>query len=206
VIAIVTLIRIFGGLQFLEWAAFDISLKLRPIEPADDRIIVGITEADIQQIGQYPISDQIIADLLNKLLPFQPRVIGLDIYRDLPTGQGRSALIQAFQKNSNIITVERALPDRHGIIPPPLAAPEQVGFADVVLDLDGRLRRSLLGSHTVHDDFRFSLTIQLVQHYFAAQEIMLENGVRDPDAMRFGAVELPPLTANAGGYIRIMQP
>jgi CHASE2 domain-containing sensor protein len=202
VIAIVTLIRMFGGLQFLEWAAFDAGLKLRPIESSDDRIIiVGITEADIQQIGQYPISDQIIADLLNKLQSFQPRVIGLDIYRDLPTGQGRSALIQAFQKHSNIIAVERALPDRHGVIPPPLAPPEQVGFADVILDLDGRLRRSLLGSHTVNDDFRFSLATQLAQHYFAVQGIMLENGVRDPDAMRFGTIEFPALTANAGGYV-----
>jgi adenylate cyclase len=57
----------------MEWGAFDQYLRLRPTEPPDDRIaIVGINEADLQEIGQPIIPDAIYARLLEKLKARQP--------------------------------------------------------------------------------------------------------------------------------------
>lgn len=78
-------LRLAGLLQGLELAALDEFFRLRPKEPVDSRIvIVGINEPDIQKVGQWPISDAMLAKLLETLKQQKPRAIGLDLYRDLP--------------------------------------------------------------------------------------------------------------------------
>ncbi|KAM3100670.1 CHASE2 domain-containing protein [Phormidesmis sp. 146-35] len=204
VIVGVILARLTGSLQFLELVTLDKFLRLRPPEPQDDRIvIVGITEEDIQRTRTYPIPDRVLADLIQRLQTYQPRAIGLDIVRDVPVEPGHAALSSVFRTHKNVIGVEIALPDRSGftVAPPPTLPSEQVGFADAVLDADGFQRRSLLGTHNLQQDYRFSFTIRLAEQYLAAQGIELENGVRDPDAMRLGQVELTRVQPNFGGYV-----
>jgi CHASE2 domain-containing sensor protein len=103
-----------------------------------------------------------------------------------------------------VIGAEIARPDRHGftVSAPPALPAEQVGFADSVLDADGYQRRSLLGTHNPHGEYRFSFTIRLVEAYLARQGIGIDNGVRDPEAMRFGSVELTRFQPNTGGYVQ----
>lgn len=75
-------LRLAGWLQPLEWAALDTFFQLRPLEPPDERVlIVGIQESDIQKLKQWPISDQVLAILLNKIKQQKPRAIGIDIYK-----------------------------------------------------------------------------------------------------------------------------
>jgi CHASE2 domain-containing sensor protein len=65
VIACVVIARLLGSLQVLEWMAFDQTLRSRPPESADSRIlIVGINEDDIKTVGKYPIPDIELAKLL----------------------------------------------------------------------------------------------------------------------------------------------
>ncbi|NJO50051.1 MAG: CHASE2 domain-containing protein [Leptolyngbyaceae cyanobacterium RM2_2_4] len=210
VVALIIGLRFMGQLQFFERLALDYLLRLRPSEPVDERIlIVGINEADIRQIGTYPIPDRHIAALFTTLQSYDPAVIGLDIYRDLPIEPGHSELVQAFSQMENLIAIEKALSDRNDftVNPPQALAPEQVGFADAVLDSDGRLRRSLLGTSVNADtsndadNYKFSFTIRLAETYLASQGITLENGIRDPDAMRFGSTELNRVSPNSGGYV-----
>ncbi|MCC3509089.1 MAG: CHASE2 domain-containing protein [Microcoleus sp. PH2017_17_BER_D_A] len=204
VIVAVMMARLTGALQFLELVAFDRFLLLRPPEPMDERIvIVGITEEDIQRARTYPIPDRDIADLLKRLQTYQPIAIGLDIVRDIPVEPGHAELTSVFRSSKNAIGVEIALPDRNGFIvtPPPALPPEQVGFADTVLDADGYQRRSLLGAHKSPQDYRFSFTIQLAKHYLETKGVKLDDGIRDRDAMRFGSIELTRVQSNSGGYV-----
>lgn len=205
VIAGVCLVRLTGGLQFLELTALDQLLRSRPSEPTDERIvIVGITEADIQRAKTYPIPDGVLAQLLKQLQTYQPAVIGLDIVRDLPVEPGHKDLESVFHTYSNIIGAGIVLPDRSGftVAPPPALPSEQVGFADVVLDQDGYQRRSLLGAHDRQQIYHLSFTIRLAAAYLATKGIELNNGVRDPEAMRFGKVELTRFLPHTGGYIK----
>jgi CHASE2 domain-containing sensor protein len=203
VIGLVILLRMTGALQFSEWWMLDFFLRSRSAESTDERIlIVGIDEADLQANG-YPIPDESLAELIEKLQTDEPRVIGLDLIRDMPVGAGHERLNQAFQA-PNIIGIEKALPDFDGytIAPPPGLPPEQIGFADDVLDADGASRRSLLEiSIEAEAEYKFSLSLLLAERYLAAEDIVLENGIRDPDAMRFGEIEIPYLLPNSGGYI-----
>ena len=213
VIGLVVFARLTGSLQGLEWTAFDHFLRWRPAEPIDRRIvIVGINEADIRRAGSYPIPDRNIAALLRKLQTYQPAAIGLDIFRDLPVQPGHADLVNAFRDIKNLIVIDKLpdhkpagdkLADRSSIAinPPPSLPSEQVGFADAILDSDGYLRRSLLGSYDAANRYRFSLTVKLAETYLATQGISLDNGVRDPIAMRFGNTELTRFQSNSGSYV-----
>ncbi len=203
-IGLVVLVRLTGLLQSLEWTAFDRSLGWRPSEAVEQRIlIVGITEEDIRRAGSYPIPDRELAALLRKLQEYQPRVIGLDIYRDLAVEPGHAELIEAFRTIKNLLAVERGLPDRSGftVAPPPEIPRDRICLADLNLDSDGRLRRILLGTST-SKGYKFSLSLCLASDYLYQDKILLKNGIRDPIAMRFGSVELNRSLPNSGGYVR----
>ena len=208
VIAIVIAARLAGWLQGVEWLALDTCLRLRPPEPTDDRIVlVTFTERDFQQLGTVPsqISDRDMAQLLNQLQSYEPAVIGLDIFRDKPHEPGHAELESLFRSTKTIIGIDQALPDRGDatVPPPPALPPDQVGFADLKLDDDGYLRRSLLAVASLNnEDCCYALSLRLAEQYLARKGFALEYGIQDPEAMRFWQSELTRFQSNSGGYIR----
>ena len=207
----VVVTRFLGVIQVFELKTFDGFLRFRPQELPDERVtIVEITDEDIVALGTYPIPDTVIADTLNIIQQYNPRSIGLDIFRDFPvynlsktSGQvdtaGHLRFIQTVQNNPNIFVIDSIIPPT--VSPPPDIPLEQVGFVDTKLDKDGFVRRSLLGSPDANGQYRLSLTILLAMKYLADEGFSLENGQRDPDAMQFGTVELSSAHADAWGYV-----
>ena len=200
-IVLIVLVRLSGALQLIEWVTFDSFLRLRPSEPIDQRIvIVGIDEADIQRIRNYPIPDREIAKLLRTLQKYQPRVIGLDIVRDIPVEPGHAELVATFKDIKNLIVLEKVIPV--SIKPPPDLPPEKIGFIDYLSDDDGKVRRAILGINRPENDkkYAFSLPLRLAETYLKAEGIKLSNGIRDRQAMRLGSTELPRFFPYSGGY------
>ncbi|HBW33071.1 CHASE2 domain-containing protein [Nostoc sp. PCC 7120 = FACHB-418] len=204
-IIFVTSLRLVGSLQFLEWAAFDTLMQLRPQEKIDQRIlIIGMNENDINQRGIDPISDRDIALLLQNLHKHQPAVIGLDIIRYFPEESGYEELVQTFIKIKNLIAVEKILPDISGLtfnLPPSL--PEsQIGFSKTIIDSDGKQRRSLLAISNREREWKFSFPIKLAETYLKTQGIPPGNVDNDTYNIKFGATELPRFQPNSGGYVQ----
>jgi CHASE2 domain-containing sensor protein len=90
VLSLLTLLGIMGlhltgALEALELMAYDGCLSARDhAAEADPRMtLVTITEEDIHEYG-WPLSDGLLEQALKKLIQHDPRVIGLDIYRDFP--------------------------------------------------------------------------------------------------------------------------
>src|SRR5579863_1282378 len=80
----VIVVRSYGWLQPLELLAYDTMRAAWAIQMPRDRIVlVGMTETDIHR-WHYPLSDEVFADLLDRLASWHPRAIGVDIYRDIP--------------------------------------------------------------------------------------------------------------------------
>jgi len=102
-------VREAGVLQPLELRAYDFFLELFVDEAAEDpRVaLINITESDIQQLGQWPLSDESLAGLITTLQAHNPAVIGVDIYRDLPILPGSAALDALLSQHSNVIMVEK---------------------------------------------------------------------------------------------------
>ncbi len=198
-------LRLLGVFQELEWAALDSFLRWRPAEPTDDRLlIVGITEADIQQVGTYPIPDGVLAALITELQRHDPQVIGLDLFRDLPIQPGSDQLNQLMAESPELFGIEKVLSS--AIAPPPALPEARVGFNDFALDDDGFVRRAFLGvfpppAHPEGPErFRFSFPFVLAEAYLAQDNLYLENGRRHRDNMRFGTAEFWRFRPNDGGY------
>lgn len=200
----VIVLRWFGFLQVCEWAAFDHFVRHRPIEPMDSRIaIVEIKEADLQKYG-YPISDAVLAQLLQKLHALKPRAIGLDVYRDLPTQPGNAELLKTFKTIPNLIGIE-LMPDetRFGVRPPPvLEALERTGFNNVVIDADSKVRRALLyawpGDGKTHESFALKLALL----YLEREGISPQPAKVNPKYLQLGKGVFRPFQPNDGAYVR----
>lgn len=200
---LVIALRLLGMFQSVEWRTLDLFLRLRPAEPTDERVlIVAINENDIQTMGTYPIPDADLAALLRQLDRYQPRAVGIDIFRDLPVEPGHQTFVKTLEDLPYVFGIEFLHVE---IEPPPSLPDERVGFVDFLLDKDGFVRRSLLGSPKPNqlENYRFSLAIRLAEAYLSHEQIPLENGINNPDAMRFGSVELPPFRSNTGGYVNV---
>ena len=203
-IVFLMLLRWFGALQGLEWIVFDRFLRSRPAESMDRRIlIVGINEQDIQQLGTYPVPDRELATVIRQLQKWKPTVIGLDLFRDQPVPIGATDLNQVFKTQKNVIGIEKRLGmiTDAVVVSAPIALPrEQVGFVDSALDPDGALRRSLLLTQDAQGTVHSSLSLVLAESYLSQKGIEIQPGVRDPDSIRFGLVELLKIQGRMGGY------
>lgn len=203
----IILLRLIGLLQSSELTAFDQLFHLRPQEPTDPRIvIVEIRESDLQKAGQWPIPDRLMAQLLQKIDSYQPRVIGLDIYRDLPVQPGQEEFIQICQTIPNLIGIEK-LPDKTsfgssiGVAPPAvLKQRQQVGFNNVVVDNDGKVRRSLLYWHVKSKPYQ-SFALKLALAYLKAEGITPKEATVNPNYLQLGQTVFRPFQANDGGYV-----
>ncbi|HEY9626191.1 MAG TPA: CHASE2 domain-containing protein [Coleofasciculaceae cyanobacterium] len=220
IVGFVVLIRLMGLLQIQEWMALDASSRLCPERAiASQVVIVGIDEDNLNT-GSLLFSDADLAKAISTLAASRPRVIGLDLYRDLPVEPGHDALLQVFKTVPNIIGVETALntQDSLNMRPPPQLPPERIGFTDAVVDDDGKVRRIILSNadpsyagQTQIDpsyadrgepgqEIRYSFAFRLVQMYLAAQGIQFQP--KTLQTLRFGATELQRFQSNSGGYIQ----
>ncbi|WP_019509616.1 CHASE2 domain-containing protein [Pleurocapsa sp. PCC 7319] len=204
-------LRELGILQLWELATYDQLLNLRPAEAPDPRLlIITVTEEDVQ--NQPPqerlgtsISDGSLAKLLQKLQFYQPRVIGLDIYREFLLDNGRTDLIEFTQNKDNFITVcEVGTAEQNqlsGTKPFPEISPEQSSFSDFPVDDDGVIRRQLLGMSAdpksiCTADIAFSLRV--VQTYFEHKGKKVERNLQGD--LQIGDLTLKKLDSQAGGY------
>ena len=150
----ITFIRSLGLLQPIEWTAYDSMFFFRPREPIDERIvIVAWDEADIQMGEQGIMSDNTLATTLEKIRTQQPRIIGLDIYRDVPVTshslsdkqneRAYQRLIEIMESTPNLVGIEKVLPR---VVNPPIALKnkEQTAAADLLYDDDGTIRRAYI--------------------------------------------------------------
>ncbi|WP_414519510.1 CHASE2 domain-containing protein [Nostoc sp. PCC 9305] len=203
VIGLIILVRSTGLLQSQEWLAFDQLLRLRPNEAVDSRVvIVGIDEDDINYVGRFPIPDREIAQMLRILHTYKPRVIGLDLFRD-KISSADAELAPVWKENPNLIGVEVALNRKQSfnVKPPPELPPERVGFADTIVDPDGKLRRSLMASKTYTGELKYSLPLRLAQLYLHELGIKFTHGSRSYDPIKFGSSQLVRFLPNSGGYV-----
>jgi len=203
VTAIVLLLRFVGLLELLEMAAYDQILRLRPQEPIDSRIvIVKIDESDIKNLD-LPISDGVYARVIENLKKYQPSAIGLDIYRDKPTGQGHAALVKVFESTPNLIGVQKVGEsyDSSSVPPSPvLKKLDQVGANDFPIDRDGKIRRTLISVKDHEGNGLFSFSWRLAYLYLKDKNVKFD--LTKDGLIQINSTILPRFQANDGGYVR----
>ncbi|MEI6443760.1 MAG: CHASE2 domain-containing serine/threonine-protein kinase [Nostocales cyanobacterium ELA583] len=188
-------------LETLELRIYDQMIQRRADPGPDKRLlIVTITEQDLQK-WNWPLPGEVLDRLLGKLEEYQPRAIGLDIFRDLPVQPGHEKLIQRLQESDIIFPVcKHANGKNPGIAPPKGTKPEQVGFSDVVEDTDSSIRRNLISLKVDQSDScqsPDSLSLQLALKYLEKGEIYPQFPNKE---LQLRNVVFKPLQPDSGGY------
>lgn len=198
-------LRTFGLLQIPELMVLDQFYRWRPAEPMDDRVVlVRITEQDIQNVGEWPVSDRVLARVLNQLKQQKPRAIGLDLYRDLPKEPGHAELVKVFESTPNLIGIQKVVGKTLAdtVNPPPiLKKAGQVGANDVVLDLDNKARRNLVSVRDRQKNTILSLSARLALLYLAAEQVELEVLDAAKSRVKLGKTIYEPMPATDGSYV-----
>ena len=191
------LLRYTGILQSWEWNLLDRFFRWRLTEGKEPRItVVTIDEEDLKTVGQWPISDRTLAKAVENIERLQPKAIAIDLYRDDFVAENRQ-LLQLLKANPNTYIVEKVIGDR--VLPPDI--PQQnIGFADVVLDGDGRIRRALLSVVDDNEQLRFSLGTQLALNYLQDKDIELKP--IDSYRNSLGKAIFTSFRSYDGGYVR----
>ncbi len=148
---IVTL-RLLGFLQWMEWYSYDLLFHWSPTELKDDRIVLVVwDEKDLQISAEATMNDQTLGFVLEEINKQQPRLIGLDIYRDIPVPsrllsdeedeEAYNRLQEIFRSTPNLIGIEKVIEPI--VNPNPVLKKEgQTYSSDLITDSDNVLRRS----------------------------------------------------------------
>jgi CHASE2 domain-containing sensor protein len=215
VTALVCTARWFGMTQWLELSAYDHLLRLRPGEPQDNRfLIVGVDEDSINLLndkyesGKGTLPDGAIDDSLKILNQHQPRLIGLDFFRDYPAKPEVAARLK--QTQNLIGECKASSSDRgeavRGVNAPPEVPMERVGFANLVKDGSKYARRHLLMQAP---DPKFcntldSLSLVIAREYLKAEGKGYISPLGDDGDiarnMQFGKTAIVQLLGNGSGY------
>ena len=196
-------LRQVGGVEPLELRIYDRMVRLRAADASDPRLlVVEITEEDIQALQRPTPSDETLARAIAQLQQLQPRVIGLDLHRDVPQEPGHAQLQTQLQA-PNLVAITKLGESAGDRIPPPPGLPaERIGFNDFVIDRDGVIRRSLLFAHT-NRETHTSLSLRLAIAYLQPSGIRPRHSPENPDDLQLGASIFLPLQANSGAYQRL---
>ena len=131
--------QVLEGVNLL---VYDLITHLRPAPSgrALPIVLIGISEADIRTFG-WPIDDRLLCDAIDRLSSDGATAIGLDLYRDKGVGPAQACLPQRVRSNPRLVSIFNVA-DGIGAIPGTPAS--QQGYNDLVLDVDGVVRRDLV--------------------------------------------------------------
>ena len=197
-------IQAIGGFNLPEWEARDTFFRLRSQQNSQEQseiVVVTIDEQDLQQVGDWPIPDGTLAQLITKIRDQKPTAIGMDLYRDLPVGQGYDDLKKVFQTTPALVGVEKIIGDR---VPPPpeLKKLGQVGLADLTLDGDRRIRRALLTADDEKENktIKPGLATQVALLHLKTKGIELKAIDEAKNHYQLGKTSYRPIANSEGGY------
>ncbi|QLE39896.1 CHASE2 domain-containing protein [Nostoc sp. C052] len=206
-------IRWLGILENIEISAYDQMMRSRIAEGLDSRLlIITIDDDDLatqRQNGESFIGASISEKSLNKLLAklnqYQPRAIGLDIYRDFSAKE--PDLITRLQQTQNLIGVCKGSDSTgniKGIKPPPEIPPGNLGFSDFIHDRDGVIRRQLLFMNqetTSLCSAPYAFSLQLASLYL--RPLGIQTKFTPEGNLQLGKTIFPNLKSRTGGYQNI---
>lgn len=207
VTGLVSGLQALGVLSGFELQFFDQFTRSRPAEPVDDRIlVVTVDEADIQYQDQQgmmrrgSLSEQALAQLLQKVQPHQPAVVGLDIFYDFPFASELAIALPQTPEFVATCEVAGTSANPNPIAAPPGITEEQLGFSDIPVDSHYGIRRQFLGMTSAEEcPTSQSLSLRMALHYLKTQAgIELQRDARG--TVHMGDTRFPKLVYNAGGY------
>lgn len=202
IVAAIIAVRGYGWLQPFELLIYDgLRVAWAGSAPSNRLLLVGGTEADVEDFD-WPLRDGDLADLLERIAGWQPRVIGVDIYRDHPKPPGTERLAAVLARHKEIVWTFKLQDGAKRAIPPPAAlrGTDRAVLADVVTDSGNVVRRGLLYADDGVDNYT-SMGMALTLGYLAVDHI--RPAPAEGDHLRLGKALIAPLDDSRGPYTRL---
>jgi adenylate cyclase len=199
VVAAIILVRGQGWLQPFELAIYDqLRVAWAGNEPSADILLVGGTEEDIRR-WHWPLRDADLAILLERIAGWQPRVIGVDLYRDRPEPPGSEQLAAVVAQHKEIVWAFKLREETRPGIPPPeeLRETDRIAFTDVPTDAGNVVRRALLYADDGTGNYP-GMGMAVALGYLAGEGI--EPAPAPADQLRLGKALITPLDDTRGPY------
>lgn len=191
-----------GWLEPLDLLLYDRVGALIAPPPAPDRrvAIVTIDEAFVTPRG-WPLSDDVVAGIVERVLADGARSVGLDLYREQRRPPGDERLATLFATSPRLVGVTFIADTRFDRVPPPaaLAGTGRIGFADLPVDADSVVRRGLLYREDGQDTAT-SLALQVATLHLAVDGIKPLPDTDNPQDLRLGRAVYRPFGGDDGGY------
>ncbi len=169
----------FGFLEKIEYYTYD-NLYAESNESSDDVIIVAIDDASIEQIGRFPWSREVYADIVDNLVEGGAAAIGFDIIFSEVEGEPDIAFSEAISKTDGVtlaINAELAgevKQDDKSLVANYFYYPNEVlmegdpnlGFINTMMDSDNVVRRALTYIYDEETgDYKNSFNYELYKTY-----------------------------------------
>jgi adenylate cyclase len=201
--SVVVLSTAMGAFEGLEVGLLDVFFRVRTATSvkADSRIlVVTVDEKDISNMGQWPMSDEVLAKLVSQISAHEPASIGLDLYRNLAIEPGVEKLSEIFETTPNVIGIERIVGE--AVLPHrTLARLGQTASSDLMVDADGIVRRGLLSFIAPNGEVKQGLAAVLALDYLSALEIEPEVLDEQGFLLQLGKGKIKRFSKNDGGYV-----
>jgi adenylate cyclase len=202
IVAVIILVRGYGWLQPLELLIYDaLRVAWAGNEPSNRILLIGGTEKDIQRYD-WPLKDGDLAALLERIAGWKPRVIGVDLYRDIPQPPGTEWLRAVLARHKEIVWAFKLQEGAKRGIPPPeaLRGTDRAVLADVLTDSGSVIRRALLYADDGVDNYT-GMGMALGLGYLAGDHIRPVPAAGDQ--LRLGKALISPLDDTRGPYTRL---
>ena len=206
VTALISVILVLGArhltwLEAVELRLFDtVQSAVLGDEIRQDITVVLIDDDDIERFG-WPLPDRILSEAAERILSANPKVLGIDLFREEPLGDA-SAALDAVQVDPRVVWISRlfAQPGSGSRAPAAVSEDNRDGFADFPIDKDGTARRALMMVATADDlELSFAYRVALL----AQGEIQPSASASDPAVLAFGQTDLPPIDETFGAYMSV---
>ena len=200
IVAGIVLARGHGWLQPFELLIYDaLRVSWAGHEPSSRILLVGGNEDDITDFD-WPLRDGELADLLERIASWKPRVIGVDIYRDNPKPPGTERLAAVLERHKEIVWAFKLKEGEQKAIQPPevLRGTDRAVLADLIPDGGNVIRRALVYAG---DENYTAMGMELGLRYLAAEQIW--PAPAPGDGIRLGTALITPLDDARGPYTRL---
>jgi adenylate cyclase len=188
-----------GALERLDLSIDDALVRATHAASPDPAFFVILErEEDLRRWG-FPLSDEILARIVDTVTRARPLALGIDKYRDRPVPPGSETLDAALAAADRVYWVSRFGADPRDAIPAPKALPPRfAGCGDMVDDVDGAVRRALI---YLDQDERlcYSLAYQLARHALVARG-RAPSFDNDAAILRLGDASLRAIDPRDGPY------
>jgi adenylate cyclase len=168
--------------------------------PGEAFFVILEHEEDLPRYG-FPLPDDALATLLEKILAAEPAAIAVDKYRDRPVPPGSNRLDALLARNDRIYWVAKFGTVGGEAVDAPAAIDKRfVGCGDVVDDRDGAVRRALVymvdGSRVCE-----ALAFQLARHAAVKRGVIPQFTKTEPPDLILGKTRMRAIDPGDGPYV-----